>query len=129
MKIKNNSTTPSPTNDFIGSILETGDNKNPWLDLLNVLFSFNNLELILIILLRLIFFYKFITNQNINNNLLIKLKKIKVTKIESIDNNFHKFIIYNDKFLNILRTILILMLLKLLNLYGSNYFLMLMIMF
>ena len=79
--------------------------------------------------MRLIFFYKFITNQNINNNLLIKLKKIKVTKIESIDNNFHKFIIYNDKFLNILRTILILMLLKLLNLYGSNYFLMLMIMF
>ena len=60
MKIKNNNTTPSPTNDFIGSILETGDNKNPWLDLLNVLFSFNNLELILIILLRLIFFYKLI---------------------------------------------------------------------
>ena len=79
--------------------------------------------------MRLIFFYKFITNQNINNNLLIKLKKIKVTKIKSIDNNFNKFIIYNDKFLNILLTILILMLLKLLNLYGSNYFLMLMIMF
>jgi LAGLIDADG endonuclease len=104
---------PSPGSGFnINSPLELGDQTAPLNNLLEIIFSYNVLELILILFLIYLYLNKYILNV-INKNIPTKYHYLK--KI------FEASINYNTKFMNIslITTIVLLFLFKLINLYFS----------
>jgi len=104
---------PSPGPDFnINNSLELGDQSTPLNNLVEVIFSYNTLELILIFVLIYILFYKYILNI---------LNKHTPTKYYYLKKIIEFSINYNTKFMNIalIITIVLLFLFKLINLFFS----------
>ena len=111
---------PSPGPEFnINSSLESGDQSIPLLDLLEVINSFNILELTIIFFILYILFLKYINNFNLVSNLIIKYVP---TKYHNWVKVFNKGKNLNSKFLNSMLVILIVLLLifKFMNLYFSS---------
>jgi len=104
---------PSPNPDFyINSPLELGEYSTPLSELVEVIFAYNALELILICALIYILIYKYILN---------KLKKYIPTKYSNLTKIVENSINYNTKFMDILFkvTIVLLFLFKIVNLFFS----------
>lgn len=104
---------PSPNPDFyINSPLELGEYSTPLSELVEVIFAYNALELILICAIIYILIYKYILN---------KLKKYIPTKYSNLTKIVENSINYNTKFMDIMLkvTIVLLFLFKIVNLFFS----------
>ena len=103
---------PSPTTYFINSALESGENITPLRTLVEVIFSYNMLELIIIILLIYIIF---------NRNILIVISKYIPTKYNNLKRIVDSSISANTKIMNVVIIILVVLLLifKIVNLFFS----------
>ena len=111
---------PSPGPEFnINSSLEPGDQSIPLLDLLDVINSFNILELTIICLMLYILLIKYINNFNFVFRLIINYMPTKYHNWAKVFDSGKNL---NSKFLNIMLVILIVLLLifKLMNLYFST---------